>query len=496
MRRAAWLAAIVAIVTAGCGGSGGGGGGGGFDPGPLHWGVPFVATTPSTTFVVGLRNLDSASTTATLQGYKPDGSPYPGPVLVELDGEDEARLALGDALGGATPVGGWVLASTPSQAVEVWFADRPAAKLADEASRAIPLPDLGAPLAPLATGANVTAETTGFQIANVTSTPITVTVTPYETAPDPFDPPIEGSVVLVSLGAFESVLVLPQDLTGTPWGTGSLQLAAATPFFVAGIEDLAYDLPTVSPTLRTLHAALTFGRVLTDVPDFYDFVMIARNDTDDTEAVTILGIYDAQGTPLITSPRVLQIPPRGAWTILTTEAPFDDLFGDVFVSPFARDLHFEIQVPEGVDLAFRQFDPVLLSYNATVRPMPVGFVVDVMDVVPNPTTTQAVRTFASILNPASAQISVTVQALVPEPDGFAASPQPLGTFTVPAHGRVDVSPDALTFLDRDLVPATSIGLRFTSNISFAVTGVRETRSIINLVYALSPLVVRPHENAR
>ncbi|HVG94383.1 MAG TPA: hypothetical protein VND21_08040 [Planctomycetota bacterium] len=494
MRRTAWIAAIGVLALAGCGG-GGGGSDESFDLGPRHWGVPFAASTLATQMVIGVRNLDTEGTTATLQGYKPDGTPYPGPVGVVLDGTDEERFEISDALGGASPEGGWILASTPSQKVEVYFTDRIDAKFAEEASRAIPLPDLGAPLVPFATGANITAQTSALQIANVTSTPVTVTVTPFETAFDPTDPPIEGTDVFVVLGPFESQQFLPVDLTGSPFTTGSLRLTAATPFFVAGVEDLAWDIPRASPTLRSVHCALTFGRIPAAISDFFDFVMIARNDTDDTEAVTILEIRDPDGGVILVSPRTVQIPPRASLTFTTVDPLFNDLFGNVLLAPFVRDVHMELQVPEGVDVAFRQFDPVVLGFNATIVPMPTGFVMDVMDVIPDPLNLLDRRTVVTMMNPQSIAINVNVSSLISEPDGFDGSPIPIGTFTVPPNGRLDFSPDGLVFLDRDLLPVSFIGLRFTSNASFAVTGVRARLAPVAIVISLSPLVVRVREQA-
>ena len=98
MRRTAWIAAIGVLALAGCGG-GGSGSDDSFDLGPIHWGVPFASASIATQMVVGLRNLDTDATMATLQGYKPDGTPYPGPVGVALDGTDEERFSLTDALG-------------------------------------------------------------------------------------------------------------------------------------------------------------------------------------------------------------------------------------------------------------------------------------------------------------------------------------------------------------------------------------------------------------
>src|SRR5262245_22501319 len=136
---AAALAASLAF--AGCGS--GGGGSGGVDAGPIYWAVPLVTDSSRPTLVL-LRNLVNTSAVATLQGYRPSGLPYSGPVVVTLDGFDEHSLAIDDALGGDTPAGGWILVTTPSRLVEVGFDVDIPGKVASESARAWPLPDLAA----------------------------------------------------------------------------------------------------------------------------------------------------------------------------------------------------------------------------------------------------------------------------------------------------------------------------------------------------------------
>src|SRR5438128_9934031 len=113
MRRLAAIAAVGTLMACGHGS-----GGGGIEPGSVDWGVPFVPSSASRTMIVCLRNVSGGGTSATLQGYKPDGSLYTGPVTVILDGNDEDCIPASTALGGDVPAGGFVLVHTPSAAVE------------------------------------------------------------------------------------------------------------------------------------------------------------------------------------------------------------------------------------------------------------------------------------------------------------------------------------------------------------------------------------------
>src|SRR5438477_8840390 len=139
--KASLLFMIAASVVAGCGGHGGGSS---VDIGPMGWAVPFAGESARPTLVF-LRNLDLDSTTVMLQGYKADGSLYPGPVSVDLDGWDEATLTMDDVIGTSASSGGFVYAWTVSRKVEVAFDVFAPAEDEGEASRAWPLPDLLAP---------------------------------------------------------------------------------------------------------------------------------------------------------------------------------------------------------------------------------------------------------------------------------------------------------------------------------------------------------------
>src|SRR5438105_12470660 len=139
MRRLAAVAAIGTLTACGHGG------GGGVAPSSVDWEVPYVPSSASRTMTVCLRNVSIGGASATLQGYKPDGSLYTGPVTVILDGNDEDCISVSTALGGDVPAGGFVLVHTPSASVEVGFNVAEPGKVAEESSRAWPLGDLSPP---------------------------------------------------------------------------------------------------------------------------------------------------------------------------------------------------------------------------------------------------------------------------------------------------------------------------------------------------------------
>lgn len=487
------LLTLSLFAVAGCGGAGGGGG---VADGPASWAIPFVPTTGASSLFVGLRNLDDSSTTVSVTGYRPDGTAYALPLAVTIDGQGEEILSLSDAIGGVAAAGGALLVSTPSRHVDVYFdVEIPVIDAAD-ASRAFALPDLSAPPpGPFRTGVNATTLTTAIQLGNASGALANVTVTAYEEDPlDPLAPPTSTAVVLAPFAAGESRVYTPAALSGIPGFTGSFLVESPAPVFAASQESsqsLAYDVPRVATKTRNVAVALLYGRDnQTIAPTFLDFALVARNDNDGPATLTITRIAREDGFALYSGVRSIPLEAHESRVVTTTDAPFDDLFGDVLLASTFQRISLELSVPAGVDVGLREFEPQALVALTSFTPCPYGHSVVVSDVFPSAVLPSSVRTFASVVNPSNAAITVTYEALVPQPSGFDAAPQALGTLSIPAHGRVDVSPDGLVFVNRDLVAVDYVGLRFRSSAPVCVTAWRATRSGTNAVQTLVSLPVR------
>lgn len=491
------VVAVVALAATQTSCGYGGGGGGGVDAGVASWAVPFVPEAASRSMLVLLRNLGDSGASVTLQGYVPGGAAYTGPVVVALDGHDEHAVSAGTALGGDTPVGGWILVSTPSLAVEVAFDVSAPSKVAEESARGWPLPDLVAPPPATTQGLTVTTETTRIQVGNATGAPIVVAVTAFsEPSADPLLPPVPSTPAPVALAAWETKTFTPDSLSGLAGFVGAFAFSSAAPFFAAAEEDLAFDgAPPVAAAPRVLVEGVRFGRV-TFVPNsFTDFALVLRNDADATRTVTLDAIRLDDGSSLVSTPRSILLAARESRTVTTVDVPFLDLFGDATAQGSLRLVTFQTTVPADVAVSWRQFDPVALASNMAMRPHAVGHVFETLDVFPVAVLPSPVRTFATLHNPAAAAIVVDVSAVVPEPSGFDSGPVLLASVTVPALGSVEFSPDGVVYLDRDGVAATLVGLRFVCASPFVVTGWREHRSVANVIETLSPLVVRNFDDA-
>lgn len=488
----------LAAVLAWAPGCSGGGGGPGTALGPDLFGVPFVPTAASgSTMTVGFRNLDSdSSTVVTVQGYKPDGTPYTGPVLVPLSGLGETRMPVSTALGGDAPEGGWISVATPSRLVEVYASVEVAGKAAAESMRAAGFP-FPVPAA-MTQGVTVTPQTDTIQISNATAAPLLVTVTAYsEPAGDPLLPPTVSTPPAVALAAYETKTYSPDSLSGISGFSGAFQLSAPGAFLAAAVEDLAFEVSRSQVLIeaRVAEVSVSFGREIgVGFENVYDFAMVVRNDADQNRTVTVTTVNLPDGTPLFQTPQTFSLAPFESRIVTTLDPPFDTVFGD---AEFAtkQDFRLQLSLPDKVETTFRQFDPVALGFNMTIRPSVTthGFIV--MDVVPEPTTTGGVRSILSLLNPSTAASTARIEALIPEPAGFDGSPIPLANVVIPARGLLQWSPDGATFLNRDGDPVDAIGLRVISNVPVLGTMFRRKKDPTNLVVFVTPSIVRSLEDS-
>lgn len=485
---------VFVLATTACGK--GGGGGGGLEAGPADWGIPFLPDTSGLQMRIHARNLGGSGDSATFQGYMPDGTPYPGPFTVTLDGDDEHSFSASTALLGATPAGGWIHVTTPSRRVEIAFNVNEPAFPAEESARAWPLGDLAAPPPSTYTTITVNPQTEFIALSNVTVTPVLVTVNAYrEPASDPLLPPVQTTPAPVSLAPFETKTFSPSGLTGISGFVGNITFDGATPFMAAAREELAFDgQPLAVVRSRLWYTSLVFGTQTASPPSFVDFLLQVTNQADSARTVTINQIRTADSGIILPAPRTILLAAHESRIMTTQDAPFLDLFGDPTASAFEK-IWMELSVPSDVAFSFRQFDPLGALDPMTVHAHPVGHVFHTLDVFPEPTVSGPFQTTTTIINPFSATITVDVTALIPEPDGFDAGLQPLATVTVLPRSSVDFTPDGAIYLDRDGVAVPLIGLRFVSNTPFSLGGRREQVNAFDQVLTRSPLMVRDFDDA-
>ena len=486
---------VFVVATTACGK--GGGGGGGLVAGSTDWGIPFVPDTAGRAMRIHLRNLDGGTTTATLQGYLPSGTPYAGPFTVTLDGQDEHSFSASTALLGATPAGGWIRVTTLSRRVEVAFNVDEPGQPAEESARAWPLGDLAAPPPSTYAAITVNPATDFVALSNATATPVLLAVTAYdEPTIDPLLPPVSSTPPAISLAAFETKTFTPAAVSGIVGFEGALTFTGATPFFAAAREEIAFDgQPAVQAKGRLWYVPLDFGQETFSPASFEDFILLVRNDAAASRTFTIDRIHTSDGTPILATPRSILLAAHESRRITTLDPPFDDLFGDATLAPFVK-VWMELSVPADVDFSYRQFDPVLGTDPMTAKAHPVGHVFETLDVFPEPVLPSAIRTFATIINPSTSPINVAITAVIPQPDGFDAGLAPLVTLTVPARGTVDFTPDGATYLNRDNAPVALIGLRFVSNSPFSVGGRRVEVNAFDVILTRSPLIRRNFDDAK
>ena len=443
---------------------------------------------------VGLQNLDGGGATVTFQGYLPNGTPYTGPVAVNLEGLEVRVFDVGDALGGDAPQGGWIEASTPSGRVDVFSETQRFGGDAVEASPAVPLPDLLVP-PPLTSGAIAAhAFTSANQVSDASGLANPVTVTVYEEPADPLLPPVAGApfALVPPLAPFETRLLDPDTLSGVIGFTGSFAFQSAQPFFAAGrvdsgsaLADEAWtEVPTASDSVTSI-VALRFGREPAGSFDnVYDFALSLVNAGDAARTVTLGEVRLDDGTPLETAPRTISLAAHESREIATTEPPFDDLFGDPFATTFLRRAWIEVSAPAGVSANFFEFDASQGAFLSTARPMAIAHQFAAMGVFPQPSTNALERTFFTITNPGANPLTVNVRALVPVA-GRDADEILLPPMVVPGFGQSVFTPDGVPSLSD--IPV--LGHLFTSNGPFSTSGWRERRTASELVIFVTPVIV-------
>lgn len=483
------LGLVLAIGLWGCGG-GGGGGGGGPDAGPVHWGVPFVTASGSERLYVTFHNLGPSDATATLIPYAYDGTPG-GVAAVALDGYDSETVAFV-----GTPTTAWFLVTTANQDVEVAFAQTDPSGPVDEASRAFPLGDLGAPPPSTTQTVGVTLDSTTLRVTNAAAAATVITATPW-TAAAPGSDAVAGTSVGIPLAAFETTFVDP--MVFGPAFLGQVSFTAATPFFVTVVEggfDDAFDgVPPVERRDRILHTDVAFG-LDHSVPNGYtDFALILTNTAASSRQVELRQVRRTDGTAILLAPRSIALGAHETLVVATTDAPLADLFGDATLAATLVRARLELFVPDDVDVSQRRFDPLGLIHLGTTRPQPSGHVVDVLGVITDEFRDVNSRQWITVHNPNPVEITVNVGVIVPQPDGFDSAPTPIATLTIPANGFVELSPDGVAYLDRDGFAVDFVALRCTGANAFAVTGRRETRALNGVLTRWSSLVTRSHDDA-
>jgi hypothetical protein len=481
---------LVALAT-GCGSGGGGTFVAPGSLGPVDWGIPFLGGGSSRTTWMTFHNLDREPTTVAFDAYDVFGAYVTGGVGLTLDGYASRHVEFSPALSLA-----WVHAFTPSRRVDVGFLSVDDSAFREEASRAWPLVDLMAPPAgDQRASVFVNGPTRRVQVTNASALATMVSITRFEEPIDPLLPPTEFDGGSVSLDPFESYVFDPASVY--PGFFGKILFESATPLFAATEDPLSFgDMRWFTRLDRSLFCDVRFGLDSVVPERFQSFEWLLRNDSSDAQDVVLQQVRGADGFAILPSPRVITLAPKESRVVSTFEFPFDDLFGDPVFSPGLVRARLEAFVPSRVMAAVRQFDPEFPSDLATTPMQPQGHVIDSYQVFPSEFLDDPVRTFYTVQNPAQIMIEVTIQSVVTEPDGFEASVVPLATLTIPPRGFAEFSPDGVVYLDRDLVPASPIALRFASAASFALTGRRETRDASRLLISLTPTIIRVDDDAR
>jgi hypothetical protein len=233
----------------------------------------------------------------------------------------------------------------------------------------------------------------------------------------------------------------------------------------------------------------------------HDFALVMSNDSGSDQSVVLQAIYRRGGQPVLTTPRAYLL--RNQHTVwmatstsqsqgLGTNEPslFQDLFGDVFQFQGFEAVTLYVQAPRSVDVSARQFDAAFSSFHRILRPTPRTNRAGTYDLPVAPSTLSGTRSYVSITNPTSADLTVPIRAFTP----MMGTEYILPSVIVPAYSRLDWSPDGLMLREEptDTVGPTVDFLRIQMTpLSGALFGARvERREPSQAIVYIRPALVR------
>jgi hypothetical protein len=313
--------------------------------------------------------------------------------------------------------------------------------------------------------------------------------------------PSESTTVVLPVGFFGSVVATPTLDDPTKLEAFTLAAKESRSSLSLAYETHYWDFLS----FRLAEAALQHGPA--PEGEFRDFQLVVVNPTDGVATFTIDRIVTDTGVSVLPFPRLVAIPAGESRVYATTTvdslgldsgevSPLDDIFGDPFLATTYRRFVMGLTIGEGLYLSSRDFDPSIAEFEANVRGLLRTHDAMVIGIEQETTVVSGRRNWISLMNPATGPITVLPRAYTP-----GGTEHILPSILVPAWGRLDWSPDAITLNgllglredqnDPTSLPVPFFSLRFISAGSFGVEGRREVRNASDLLLFVTPFVVEP-----
>ncbi len=214
---------------------------------------------------------------------------------------------------------------------------------------------------------------------------------------------------------------------------------------LAGLLDVGFDVEFGADAGGTVH----------------DFGTLLCNGSASTQSVVLQAIYRRGGQPMLTAPRLFSLRAGRTVFLATTDSLslglegtetswLSDLFGDVFAFGGFEAVTLVIQAPAAVDVSARHMDAAFGSFyrilpaqvqtnRACIYNMPVAT-----------STASGTRTWISITNTTTGELTVPVRAFTP----MLGTEYILPDIVVPARSRLDWSPDGTQLRE---MPTATVG---------------------------------------
>ena len=488
--------------------------------GPSNYALPFVPNAAGESLTIGFRNLTTTAGTVYVTAYLPSGAAYgPGTVDVDVPALGGVQIPLAFFTGPAVTLGGWLEietrdlttldpttgapAATPTSGFITSYTERFESALDSDGA-------LGVAFRDDFHYVSFNPFTIAYQIINGSFTPgaggetaeaITVNVVQYDafgvpSAPIPTVIPASGSVLFVPTVSSGRIEVTPA--VATPPGV-EVRIAAA------GLE----ADPQVFVEARLLEVdRTTFQRFVGFDVEFgtdpagnvYDFFVQATNATTRNATITLEGVYRANGTAILDTPRTIAVDAKRTKLLATTnldsqgldtgeDSPFSDIFGPVETALDLDVVTVVFSVSADVSISargwnrFKSFYRVLPGRKLTTQVAALGINAPV-------TTATGARNWISLMNPRQNEVQINIRGFTPGGTEYI-----LESVTVPAFSRVEWSADGLLFTEdptdptQDQVPFMCFLMTGQGGVFFNAR--RTWRDLIDLeVRAIAPQVVR------
>jgi hypothetical protein len=523
----AFLLCTLVVAPLGCGSGGGSDETRGARRGSYVFALPFLPAASGETVVIGFKNATTTAAPVYVTPRMPDGTAYAaGTSALMVAGQGELRVSLAGLLGEAV-VGGWIHVDTR----DIGTLDGTTGEPRVIGTSGFVYPYIERDIF----GAGIEEDSLAGLAPR--SDEVRVTVTPYTSSVQL----INYSVLEMAAGSVPLARTFEVDVVGSNGTTisssvvpvaanSSLFVPFTPPFGAVGFvrvrpmiaaaagELLRFSIAARESTLQVnaewrfhetsdahLPSILDVGFDVEFGADaggsVHDFGTLLCNGSASTQSVALQAVYRRSGSVLLGTPRVFSLRPGRTVFLGTTDSLsfglegaetswFSDIFGDVFSFGSFEAVTLLVQAPRDVDVSARHMDAGFGTFYRILPSIPRTNRACVFDLPIATSTSSGKRSWITITNTTSGELTVPVRAFTPA----RGTEYILPDIVVPPLARLDWSPDGIQLREE---PTATVGpfvpylrLDLTPNTGALFRGRVEARDAAGAVLYIRPTMLR------